>query len=201
MCPIKCDNMRTIINAVLVIIVVFTSLACGFKKVTTRPDSGLQESTASIYDFRMNSITGEEIDFKQYKGKKLLIVNTASECGFTPQYEDLQKLHELHGEQILILGFPANNFGGQEPGSDIEIASFCKENYAVTFQMFSKISVEGSEMAPLYKWLTDKSKNGWNEEAPNWNFCKYFINEKGELMKFYASAINPMSEELLKDIR
>ena len=201
MYPIKCDNMRTIINGGLVIIFVFTSLACGFKKVTARPDSGLQESTASIYDFRMNSITGEEIDFNQYKGKKLLIVNTASECGFTPQYEDLQKLHELHGEQILILGFPANNFGGQEPGSDIEIASFCKENYAVTFQMFSKISVEGSDMAPLYKWLTDKSKNGWNEEAPNWNFCKYFINEKGELMKFYASAINPMSEELLKDIR
>ena len=145
----------------------------------------------------MASITGDEIDFNKYKGKKLLIVNTASECGFTPQYEDLQKLQELHGDKILILGFPANNFGGQEPGSDIEIAAFCKENYEVSFQMFSKISVKGDDMAPLYQWLTDKSKNGWNEEAPNWNFCKYYINEKGELMKFYASAIKPMSEELL----
>ena len=193
--------MRVFINVGLLLIFVFTSLACGFKKVASRPDSGIQEATASIYDFKMPSITGEEIDFKQYKGKKLLIVNTASECGFTPQYEDLQKLHEVHGNKLVILGFPANNFGEQEPGTNSEIALFCKENYSVTFQMFSKISVEGSDMAPLYQWLTDKSKNGWNEEVPNWNFCKYYINEQGELMKFYASAINPMSEELLKDIR
>jgi len=192
--------MRGLLNFVLISIFVFTSLACGFKKVASRPESGMQETTASIYDFKMPSITGEEIDFKQYKGQKLLIVNTASECGFTPQYEDLQKLHELHGDKIVILGFPANNFGEQEPGSNIEIANFCKENYAVTFQMFSKVSVEGPDKAPLYQWLTDKSKNGWNEETPNWNFCKYYINEQGELMKFYASAINPMGEELLKDI-
>lgn len=192
--------MRVFINTGLVVLFVFISLGCGFKKVAARPESGLQEPTASIYDFKMASITGDEIDFNKYKGKKLLIVNTASECGFTPQYEDLQKLQELHGDKILILGFPANNFGGQEPGSDIEIAAFCKENYEVSFQMFSKISVKGDDMAPLYQWLTDKSKNGWNEEAPNWNFCKYYINEKGELMKFYASAIKPMSEELLKDI-
>ena len=193
--------MRVLINVGVLLIFVFTSLACGFKKVAARPDSGLQEPTASIYDFKMASLAGAEIDFKQYKGKKLLIVNTASECGFTPQYKDLQKLHELHGNNLVILGFPANNFGEQEPGTDSEIASFCQENYAVTFQMFSKISVKGSDMAPLYQWLTDKTKNGWNEEAPNWNFCKYYINEQGELMKFYASAINPMSEELLKDIR
>jgi glutathione peroxidase len=185
---------------VLVFSLVFTSLGCGFKKVVARPDSGIQEPTASIYDFKMASISGDEIDFARYKGKKILIVNTASECGFTPQYEDLQKLHDLHGSKVVILGFPANNFGGQEPGSNTEIANFCKENYAVTFQMFSKISVSGDDMAPLYKWLTDKSKNGWNEEAPNWNFCKYYLNEQGELMKFYASAISPMSEEILKDI-
>ena len=192
--------MGKAINIGLIIIIVFTSLACGFKKVVARPDSGVQESSISIYDFKMASITGDEIDFKQYKGKKLLIVNTASECGFTPQYEDLQKLHELHGDKIVILGFPANNFGEQEPGTDMEIASFCKENYAVTFQMFSKISVEGADISPLYKWLTDKTENGWNDETPNWNFCKYYINEEGELMKFYASAIKPMSEEILKDI-
>ena len=200
MYQIKC-NMRVLINSGLMVIFVFTNFACGFKKVVARPDTGLQEPTASIYDLKMPSISGEEINFEQYRGKKLLIVNTASECGYTPQYEELQKLHELHGDKIVILGFPANNFGGQEPGTDIEIATFCKENYGVSFQMFSKISVKGSDIAPLYKWLTDKSKNGWNEEAPNWNFCKYYINEKGELMKFYASAINPMSEELLRDIR
>jgi glutathione peroxidase len=192
--------MRIFLNIVLVFSFVLMSSGCGFKKVVARPDTGIQEPTASIYDFKMTAITGEEIDFSGYKGKKLLIVNTASECGFTPQYEDLQRLQDLHGDKIVILGFPANNFGGQEPGSDAEIVTFCKENYAVTFQMFSKISVSGDDMAPLYEWLTDKSKNGWNEEAPNWNFCKYYVNEQGELMKFYASAINPMSDELLKDI-
>ena len=201
MYPIKCDAMRVIFNLLFTTAFIFISLSCGFKKVTARPDTGFQESSTSIYDFKMNSLTGEVIDFEQYKGKKILIVNTASECGYTPQYKDLQKLHELHGDKIQILGFPANNFGGQEPGSNIEIAAFCKENYSVTFQMFSKISVKGSDMSPLYQWLTDKSKNGWNEDAPNWNFCKYYINEEGELIKFYASAINPMSEELLKEIR
>lgn len=193
--------MRIILNVLLTATFISISLSCGFKKVTARPDSGLQEAKGSIYDFKMTSITGEEIDFNRYKGKKLLIVNTASECGYTPQYKDLQQLHELYGDKIEILGFPANNFGGQEPGTDIEIAAFCQENYAVSFQMFSKISVKGTDMVPLYQWLTDKSKNGWNDEAPNWNFCKYYINEKGELMKFYASAINPMGEELLKEIR
>jgi len=162
---------------------------------------GINQSPTSIYEIKANAIDGSEIDFNVYRGKKLLIVNTASECGYTPQYKDLQQLHELYGDKIEILGFPANNFGGQEPGTDIEIAAFCQENYAVSFQMFSKISVKGTDMVPLYQWLTDKSKNGWNDEAPNWNFCKYYINEKGELMKFYASAINPMGEELLKEIR
>lgn len=192
--------MRKIIKTATLIIFVFTTISCGFKKVVARPDSAQQDPSTSIYDFRLASITGEIIDFEKYKGKKLLIVNTASECGYTPQYKDLQKLHDLHGTRVVILGFPANNFGGQEPGTDTEIASFCKENYGVSFQMFSKLSVKGSDTAPLYQWLTDKSKNGWNDEAPNWNFCKYLINEQGELVKFYASAINPMSEELLKDI-
>lgn len=192
--------MKYIIQITLSVVLLFTVFSCGFKKIVARPDSGIQVETASIYDFKMKAISGDEIDFKQYKGKKLLLVNTASECGYTPQYEGLQKLHELHGDKVLILGFPANNFGGQEPGSDIEIAKFCKENYSVSFQMFSKISVKGESMSPLYQWLTDKNKNGWNTDAPNWNFCKYLINEKGELVKFYASAIDPMGEELLKDI-
>ena len=192
--------MKHLIQLTLSLALLFIAFSCGFKKVVARPDSGFETETNSIYDFKMTSITGDEIDFTKYKGKKLLIVNTASECGFTPQYEGLQKLHKLHGDKVVILGFPANNFGGQEPGSDLEIAKFCKENYSVSFQMFSKISVKGADMSPLYQWLTDKTKNGWNSEAPNWNFCKYLINEKGELVKFYASAIDPMSDDLLKDI-
>jgi len=192
--------MKYLLKAFLLFGLLSLANSCGFKKVIARPDDTITQASASIYDFRMTSLNGDKVDFQKYKGKKLLLVNTASECGFTPQYEDLQKLNDLHGDKIVILGFPANNFGEQEPGTDSEISSFCKENYAVTFQMFSKISVQGSDMNPLYQWLTDKSKNGWNEEAPNWNFCKYLINEKGELMKFYASAINPMSEEILKDI-
>ncbi|MEN8249883.1 MAG: glutathione peroxidase [Bacteroidota bacterium] len=181
--------------------IIFCALSCGFKQVSSRPDTDVKPPEGSIYDFKMVSIGGDTIDLSIYKGKKLLIVNTASECGYTPQYKDLQKLHKQYGDKITILGFPANNFGGQEPGTDEEIASFCELNYGVTFQMFSKISVKGDDMHSLYQWLSDANKNGWNNEAPNWNFCKYLVNEKGELLKFYASGINPMSEEFIKDIR
>lgn len=181
--------------------IVFCAFSCGFKKVSSRPSAVNNPPEGSIYDFKMVTLTGDTIDFATYKGKKLLLVNTASECGYTPQYKDLQKLHQQYGNKVTILGFPANNFGGQEPGSDEEIAEFCEINYGVTFQMFSKISVKGDDMHPLYQWLSDSEKNGWNNESPNWNFCKYLVDEKGELLKFYASGITPMSEELLKDIR
>ncbi|MDN5203181.1 glutathione peroxidase [Fulvivirgaceae bacterium BMA10] len=161
----------------------------------------VQDGTSPIYDLKMKSIDGNLIDFQKYKGKNLLLVNVASECGFTPQYEDLQKLHELHGHNLTILGFPANDFGGQEPGSNNEIAAFCQKNYGVTFQMFEKISVVGKDKAPLYQWLSDRGKNGWNDQEPNWNFCKYLVNENGELIKFYASSINPLSEEILDEIK
>jgi glutathione peroxidase len=192
--------MKTTMNLLLFVTLMATANSCGFKKVAARPTENMKEATGSIYDFTMTAIDGSKISLSEYKGKKVLIVNTASECGFTPQYESLQKLHETHGDQLVILGFPANNFGQQEPGSDLEIAKFCKANYGVTFQMFSKISVKGDDMDPLYQWLSDKDKNGWNDQAPGWNFCKYLINEKGELVKFYASAIDPMSDELLADV-
>lgn len=177
-------------------------VSCGSKKIESRPDNVqlTSQSTMSVYDFTMTSITGESIDFDSYKGKKLLIVNTASKCGYTPQYEDLQELHSQYGDKVVILGFPANNFMGQEPGTNEEIASFCQSNYGVTFQMFEKISVKGSDMHPLYQWLSQKDKNGWNDQAPSWNFCKYLIDENGELVKFYASKINPMSDEILGEI-
>ena len=180
----------------------FLSSCMGFKKVKEKPQT-MENSTieSKFYDFKMNSLYNEdEIDFSIYKGKKVLLVNTASECGFTPQYKDLQKLHELHGDKIVILGFPANEFGKQEPGSNNEIGAFCEKNYGVTFQMFDKIIVKGENAHPLYKWLSTKELNGWNEETPNWNFCKYLVNEEGELEKFYASAINPMGDEILTAI-
>ncbi len=152
----------------------------------------------SIYDFKMNDIDGNEVDFNQYKGKKLLLVNVASKCGYTPQYADLQELNEKYGDQVEILAFPANNFGGQEPGTNEDIKQFCTENYGVTFKMFDKVSVKGMDKHPLFRWLSDKNLNGWNDKEPSWNFCKYFINEKGELKQFFPSSVEPMDEEIIK---
>jgi len=146
---------------------------------------------ASIYDFMVNSIDGALIDFTQYKGKNLLIVNVASKCGYTPQYADLQKLHEQFGDKINILGFPANNFGEQEPGTNLQIAEFCEKNYGVSFQMFEKISVKGSDQHPLYQYL--KEKTG---QEPGWNFCKYLVKPDGTV-KFFASNVNPMDKQIM----
>jgi len=148
----------------------------------------------------MKSIDGKEVDFSTYKGKKILIVNVASECGFTPQYSDLQKLHITKGDKVTILGFPSNDFGGQEPGTDAEIKSFCTKKYNVSFEMFAKVTTKGKDISALYQWLSTPELNGWNNESPTWNFCKYLINEHGELLAFYPSSVNPMSEELLSKL-
>ncbi len=145
----------------------------------------------SFHDFELNAIDGSLINFSDYAGKKVLLVNTASECGYTPQYEDLQGLHETHGDKVVVLGFPANNFGGQEPGTNMAIQQFCKANYGVTFQMFEKISVKGSDRHPLYSWLEEQSGS-----APNWNFCKYLIDENGKVLGFFPSSVNPMEEAI-----
>ncbi|MEN2283717.1 glutathione peroxidase [Algoriphagus sp. SE2] len=154
----------------------------------------------TFYDFKLKDIDGKEVDFEQFKGKKLLIVNVASKCGYTPQYAALQELNENYGDKIQILGFPANNFGGQEPGSNEEIKTFCTENYGVTFPVFEKISVKGFDKHPLYRWLSDAKLNGWNNQEPTWNFCKYLIDEKGELLKFFPSSVTPLDEEILSSI-
>ena len=151
-------------------------------------------TTSSVYDFKMKSINGDVIDFAKYKGKTLLIVNVASQCGFTPQYADLEKLHETFGDKVTILGFPANNFGSQEPGTNQEIAAFCDKNYGVKFQMFEKISVKGSDQDPLYAWL--KEKTG---QEPSWNFCKYLVKPDGTV-KFYPSKVKPMDKEILDEL-
>lgn len=157
-------------------------------------------TSASFYDFSLKNIKGEAVDFSQFKGKKVLLVNVASRCGYTPQYEGLQQLSEKYSEKLVILGFPANNFGAQEPGTNTEIAEFCTSNYGVSFPMFEKISVKGFDKHPLYRWLSDSKLNGWNNQEPNWNFCKYLVDEEGQLIKFYPSSVKPLSDELIQAI-
>lgn len=175
----------------------------GCKEVKTRPGDYNNMAKQNFYEFlesnpdaKVKSIDGKEFDYNSLKGKKVLIVNVASECGYTPQYEDLQKLYDTYGDKIVVLGFPANNFGGQEPGSNEEIQTFCKKNYSVTFPMFEKISVIGNDMHPVYKWLTSKDMNGWNDKQPKWNFCKYMLDENGELINYFSSAVKPMGNEI-----
>ncbi len=169
------------------------------KLVSVKPSNAMVKG--SFYDFSLKSLDGKEtIDFARYKGKKIVILNTASACGYTPQYADWQKFHEKYGDKIVVIGCPANNFGGQESGTNNEIATFCQKNYGVTFQMLEKISVVGSDQHPLYKWLSKKDQNGWNDKEPTWNFCKYVVNEKGEVSHFFASGVKPNSPEFIKAI-
>ena len=154
-----------------------------------------------FHSLKMESIDGQEVDFSQYKGKKVLIVNTASECGYTPQYAQLEELHQQYGDQVVVLGFPCNDFCGQEPGSEADIAKFCTKNYGVTFQMFTKITVKGPDKPALYDWLETKDKNGWNDQIPSWNFCKYLVDEEGKLIKYWPSQVEPMSDEVIAAIK
>lgn len=171
-------------------------------------------SGTSIYDFKVPGLEGDQIDFSAYKGKKIMIVNTASQCGNTPQYADLEKLYKKYKDKMVIVGFPANNFGSQEPGSNAEIKEFCKRNYGVTFPMAEKISVRGEDIHPLYKWLVDQSKELAKKEAGEtskdivwkrflqdpvvWNFTKFLVDEKGNLVAVFHNKVNPMSEEITK---
>jgi glutathione peroxidase len=143
--------------------------------------SGFAQSKG-FYDFKVKTLEGKDFDFSSLKGKKVMIVNVASKCGNTPQYEDLEKMYEQYQGKLVIIGFPANNFGGQEPGSPEEIRKFCTETYGVTFPLMQKISVKGDDMHPVYKWLTSKSLNGVLDSEVTWNFQKYLIDEKGNLV-------------------
>ena len=156
-------------------------------------------SKENIYQFKVTDLYGSEFDFSSLEGKKIMVVNTASECGLTPQYADLQKLYDQYKDQdFVIIGFPANNFGGQEPGSDQQIASFCKENYGVTFPMMSKISVKGDDKHQVYQFLTEKSKNGLQDSEVAWNFQKYLIDEKGELAMVIEPRTLPTDPSVVK---
>jgi glutathione peroxidase len=155
-------------------------------------------NTKTVHDFTIKTINGLEINLATLKGKKILIVNVASECGYTPQYKNLQLLSERYKDKLVVLGFPSNDFGAQEPGTNTEIQTFCTKNYGVTFPIMDKINVIGKNAHPLYLYLSNKELNGVTEKAPTWNFCKYLIDENGKIIQFFPSKIDPLSEELTK---
>ncbi len=155
------------------------------------------ESNTDFYSLSCKTIEGNDYDFNQLKGKRVLIVNTASECGFTPQYKGLQKLHEQYGESLTIIGFPCNDFGNQESGSSEEINSFCSKNYGVSFQMMEKVSIKGDAPHPVYVWLLNKSENGVADHTLRWNFHKFLIDEDGSLVGSYKSGVKPTDNQII----
>ena len=155
-------------------------------------------TASSIYDFKVDGLEGGKIDFSQYKGKKIMIVNTASQCGNTKQYADLEKLYEKYKDKLVIIGFPANNFGGQEPGTSEDIQEVCRKNYGVKFPMAAKISVKGDDIAPIYQYLVSEAKKLGFEDPVKWNFTKFLIDENGKLITVIHNKTKPMSEEVLK---
>ncbi len=164
----------------------------------TNLSSTKEKTMKTLHDFSASTLDGKTFDFSTLRGKKVLIVNTASECGLTPQYEQLQELYNEHGgEHFEIIGFPSNDFGAQEPGTDDQIAAFCQKNYGVTFPMMSKVSVKGAEQCDIYQWLTKKSENGVGDFEVQWNFHKFLIDENGALVKEVLPQTLPIDEEIL----
>jgi glutathione peroxidase len=159
--------------------------------------TGFSQSSG-FYDFKVRTLEGGNFDFSSLKGKKVMIVNTASKCGNTPQYKELEELYEKYNDNFVIIGFPANNFGSQEPGTAAEIRKFCTENYGVTFPLMEKISVKGDDMAPIYRWLTSKEKNGVIDSEVKWNFQKYLIDENGNLVDVINPKDKPNSDKILE---
>lgn len=152
---------------------------------------------SSVYDIPLVDIHGKSTSLRTYQGKRILIVNVASECGYTPQYAQLQELHDNHKHELAILAFPCNQFGTQEPGDEEQIVAFCSRAYGVKFPMFKKIFVSGKNQHPLYRWLTDPKLNGWNRAAPDWNFCKFVIAADGSLLHFFSPSVSPFDKRIL----
>lgn len=158
-------------------------------------------SNTSIYDTKINSLQGKPIDLSDFNGKKMLFVNVASKCGFTPQYKDLQRLQDTYKDELAVIGVPCNQFGRQEPGNASEIEEFCQVNYGVDFLITEKIDVKGSNQHPLYKWLTKKALNGRKSASVKWNFQKYLVDERGQLVDYYFSSTKPLSGKITKHLR
>ena len=175
-------------------------LSIFIKTLTITNKSSKMSAKNSIYDIEINSLQGNPINLSLFKGKKILFVNVASKCGFTPQYKELQKLHNLYEESLVVIGVPCNQFGKQEPGNYREINEFCQVNYGVSFLITEKISVKGKEQHPLYSWLTNKNENGRKNSSVKWNFQKYLINEDGDLIDYYFSTTSPTSSKIKKHL-
>ena len=161
----------------------------------------IQPNSNSIHAFKVKGIDGKEIDFSKFKGKKILVVNTASRCGYTKQYEGLQKLYETYNKKLVVVGFPCNQFLGQEPGTSEEIMTFCKTNYGVTFPLAEKIDVKGKDAAPIYKWLCSKEANGVLDTKISWNFNKFLLDENGNMLAYFPSSVKPDGEEILNYLK
>jgi glutathione peroxidase len=164
--------------------------------------AGTKQPPVSFYTLKGVENNGTELDFATLKGKKIMLVNTASNCGYTDQYKDLQQLYEENKDSFVIIGFPANDFKEQEKGSDEEIAKFCKVNYGITFPLMKKSTViQSPQQNVIYQWLTDSTKNGWNNQPPSWNFSKYIVNEEGILTNYFGPTISPMAKDVLEAIK
>lgn len=193
-------------NTLLIVLVIWASSCTSTKKKNTTNQTSMstQNTTTqskSFYDFSIATLDENgAINMADYKGKKILIVNVASKCGYTPQYEGLQKLYTEHGDKVQIIGFPCNQFMGQEPGGKEDIASFCQKNYGVTFPLTTKIDVKGKDQHAIYEWLTSKVYNGIDDYKVGWNFNKFLLDENGKLIAHYDSGVTPMSEELVNAI-
>ncbi|MCG7281226.1 glutathione peroxidase [Chryseobacterium taklimakanense] len=172
--------------------------SCMNQKTEVSQQKTAENMGKTIYDYKVESLDGGEINFADYKGKKILVVNTASECGFTPQYADLEKVYQQYKDKVVIVGFPANNFGGQEPGTNAEIGAFCQKNYGVTFPMAAKVSVKGDDTAPIFKYLTEKELNGVKNTAILWNFTKFLLDENGKLIDTFISTTKPTDDAIVK---
>ncbi|AYN02278.1 glutathione peroxidase [Chryseobacterium sp. 3008163] len=176
--------------------------SCAQKKTDVSKAKSKELMGKTIYDYKVEALEeGKEINFADFKGKKILIVNTASECGFTPQYADLEKLSNEYKDKLVVIGFPANNFGGQEPGSNVEIGAFCQKNYGVTFPLAAKVSVKGDDTAPIFKYLTEKELNGVKNTSILWNFTKFLVDENGKLIDSFISTTKPTDKAITKHLQ
>tara|TARA_B100000131_G_scaffold317592_1_gene359869 strand:- start:1764 stop:2336 length:573 start_codon:yes stop_codon:yes gene_type:complete len=184
----------------ILIVVLMSVIFISFIIANSQKVGASTDPLISFFDIEETSISGEVIKMESYKGQKILIVNVASKCGLTPQYKELESLYEKYLGKLVILGFPSNDFLGQEPGSNNEIQKFCDKNYSISFPLFEKSSVKGKNKNSVYKWLTDPKKNGWNKKGPSWNFTKYLIDENGKLLKRFSPRTSPLSEEITSEI-